>query len=141
MKLSVVLGIALCVASLSITSCNRDNLRNCEEHQKAACNEDPNKTNIRIVNESQFDFCNVVLNPSGGDVNYGIIEKGTATCYRSFDVAYDYAAVTLDIGGRTFTLEPIDFTGEPTLGNGNFTYTLDVLNFNNRTLSITTTKN
>jgi hypothetical protein len=141
MKLSYQLGFILLVISLSFGSCNRDSLKGCEEHQKASCNEDPNKTNIRIVNGSKFDFCNVVLNPTGGNVNYGIIEKGTATCYRSFDVAYNYAFVSLQIGEKTFTLQPIDFVGEPTLGNGNFTYTLDVLNFNDGTLTITTTKN
>ena len=141
MKLFHLYTLVLLSLGISLSSCNRDSLKKCEAHEKAACNEDPNKTNIRIVNGSKFDFCNVVLNPSDGNVNYGIIEKGAATCYRTFEKAFNYAFVTLDIGDKTFTLQPIDFVGEPTLGTGNFTYTLNVLNFNDGTLTITTTKN
>ncbi len=141
MKLSYLVYFLIFIAGSTFISCNRDSLKACEEHQKPPCNEDPNKTNIRIVNGSKFDFCNVILNPSDGNVNYGIIEKGSASCYRTFEKAYNYAYVSLEIGDKTFTLEPIDFVGEPTLGTGNFTYTLDVLDFNDGSLLITASKN
>lgn len=142
MKAIIKTGIvSLLFCSFCFISCNKDSLKGCEEHSVAKCNEEANKTNIRIVNSSKYDFCNVILNPSAGIVNYGIIGKGSSTCYRSFDKAYNYAYVSLKIGDKTFTLSPIDYVGEPELGSGKFTYTIDVLNYNSGTLSIEASKN
>lgn len=138
MKFFIILTIGL-ITTFSI-SCNKDSLKGCEAHSKALCNEDINKTNIRIINASKYDFCNVVLNPSSGNVNYGIIQKNTSTCYRAYDVAYNYAYLTLDIGDKTFTLQPIDYVGEPELGTGKFSYTIDVIDFSDGTLSIGASK-
>ncbi len=129
----IILGV-LVTASLS---CNKDSLKACEEHSKDLCNEDANKTNIRIINASKYDFCNVVVNPSGGNMNYGIIETGTSTCYRSYDLAYSYAYISLKIGDDTFTFQPIDYVGEPELGTGKFSYTIDVVDSNDAILRIT----
>lgn len=139
MKLFTILMIGVVV--IFSVGCNKDSLKGCEAHIKALCNEDVNKTNIRIINTSKYDFCNVILNPSGGNVNYGIIEKGTSTCYRAYDIAYNYAYLTLKIGDKTFTLQPSDYIGEPKLGIGKFSYSIDVLSFKNGTLSISTSKN
>ncbi|MFK8038414.1 MAG: hypothetical protein AB8B74_09000 [Crocinitomicaceae bacterium] len=138
MKFSLVLGVALISAFL--IGCNKDSLKGCEEHSKSLCNEDINKTNIRIINNSKYDFCNVVLNPTGGNVNYGIIEKGTSTCYKVYDKAFNYAYTSLQIGDETFTFQPIDYVGEPELGTGKFSYSIDVLSYGDRTLTITANK-
>ena len=127
--------------SIAMFSCNKDSLKGCDEHAVAKCNEAINKTNIRIVNGSKYDFCNVVLNPSEGNVNYGIIEAGNATCYRTYNTAYNSASVNLKIGDKTFSLIPEDYQGQTPLGNGKFTYTIDVLNFNSGSLSIDVSKN
>ncbi|MFK8046712.1 MAG: hypothetical protein AB8B72_14530 [Crocinitomicaceae bacterium] len=140
-QLSIFSFSAIVLLILTFPSCNKDSLRGCEEHSKTLCNEDANKTNIRIVNASKYDMCNVVINPSGGESNYGIIEAGMGTCYRTFDLAYSYAYVSLQIGDETFIFQPIDYINEVKLGNGKFTYTLNVLDFNSRTLSIEASEN
>tara|TARA_B110000503_G_C6773963_1_gene260523 strand:- start:18 stop:443 length:426 start_codon:yes stop_codon:yes gene_type:complete len=124
------------VLLLNISSCKKDSLKSCNEHSVSVCNEDPTKINISIRNVSDYDFCNVILNPSLGNRNYGIIEKGQSTCHRSFDLAYDYAYVQLFIGDKEFILQPIDYVGEQSLNIGNHTYSINVTDFDIGKLSI-----
>jgi len=140
-KISIIIFSAVFLLGMTATACNKDSLKGCEEHSKTSCNEDLNKTNIRIVNASKYDMCNVVINPSGGDSNYGIIEAGASTCFHTFDLAYSFAFVSLKIGDETFTFQPADYTNEAKLGKGKFTYTLNVLDFNSGTLSIEASEN
>ena len=130
--------ILLFVLSI-LPSCNKDGLKNCEEQSVAECTQNPNKTNIRIKNNSEFNFCNVVLNPSNGNTNFGIIKSGETSCYKAFDLAYSYAFVQLYINDKEYTLQPIDYVGEQELGLGNFTYHIDILDIEERSLSINTT--
>jgi hypothetical protein len=121
-------------------SCKKDCLDKCIEHTKASCQEDATKTNIRIKNNSKYDFCNVTIAPSGKMTNYGIIGSGETTCYNYFDIAYEYAYVILHIGSKEFILQPKDFVGEQPLGQGKFTYWIGISDYENQTLNITTTK-
>jgi hypothetical protein len=121
---------------LNISSCKKDSLKNCNEHSVSDCNEDSTKINIRIHNLSDYDFCNVVLDPSQASTNYGIIEKNQSTCYRSFDLAYNYAYVQLFIGEKEFVFQPIDYVGEQPLSTGSHTYSVNVTDFDNGVLSI-----
>lgn len=118
-----------------ILSCSENEQNNCEEHSVASCNEDPNKINIRILNQSDYDFCNVTLNPAEERTNYGAIAKGDLSCYRSYDLAYDYAYVKLYIDNQEFVIQPIDYVGEEPLTNGFYTYEIDIIDFENRILS------
>jgi hypothetical protein len=124
----------------SLSSCKKDSLRQCTEHTKTPCQEKDDKTNIRIKNISKYDFCNVTINPNIDLANYGIIKSRESTCYITFDKAYKYAYIRLNIGNKEFILQPIDYVGEQELGVGNFTYSIDVIDFDNKILSITTTK-
>ena len=121
---------------LTTTSCDKNHIRNCDEHDVSACDEDPNKVNLRIKNVSEYDFCNVVLFPPQEGKNYGIVGEGETTCYRSFDVAYDYASIELYIGEKYFGLFAIDYVGETPLSNGNYTYSIDVVDFENGIISL-----
>ena len=78
---------------LNYSCSENDNSSNCIEHSVSACNEDPTKVNIRIRNISAYDFCNVVLSPSGETTNYGIVEEDQSTCFRAFESAYNYALI------------------------------------------------
>lgn len=109
-----------------VLSCKKSSLKNCTEHQVAPCQQDASKTNLRIKNESTYDFCNVLISPHGEDTNYGIVEAGQTTCYRPFTRAHAYAFVNLTIEGEELELIPIDYVGETELGPGNFTYTIGV---------------
>ena len=120
---------------VSVSSCEKDTLGDCVEHAVTPCNEDPAMVNIKIHNASEYDFCNVFMNPNSVDANYGIILSGESTCYKSFDVAYSYGYVKLYIENQEFILQPFDYVGEVPLVDGNYTYTIDVVDFDNRTLS------
>ncbi|MDX1349593.1 MAG: hypothetical protein R3279_05065 [Putridiphycobacter sp.] len=142
MKNRQFLGLVCALTMIfGLSACNKDSLKSCVEHEKTACNEDLNKTNIRIVNASKYDFCNVSVNSGGTPSLYGIIESGINTCYHSFDLAYAIADISLVIGDKKFTITPESYIGEQPLGNGKFTYTIDVLNFNSGLLSLKTSKN
>ena len=121
---------------LLLSSCEKEDETTCEEHTVAPCVVDTTQSNIRIKNISGYDFCNVEIDPSGGAKNYGIINEGEATCYKPFETAYRYAYVKLFIEEKEFIIQPIDFVGEQPLGMGNFTYSINVTDFENRSLSI-----
>lgn len=90
--------------------------------------DDDNKTsklNIRLSNVSQFDFQNIVVNTSTGNTSYEDIGSQQMTGYKSFQTAYRYAFVELQIDGETYTIQPIDYVGETPLKNGNYTYQID----------------
>jgi hypothetical protein len=123
-----------------VVSCTKDELKKCVEHTKASCQVDTSKTNIRIKNNSKSDFCNVTVDPSGKMTNYGIVRSGETTCYNFFDLAYQYAYVKLHIGDKEFIFQPIDYVGEQQLGQGKFTYSIAISDYDNKTLTITTTK-
>lgn len=90
--------------------------------------DDDNNTsqlNIRLSNVSQYDFQNIVVNTSTGNTNFENINSQEMTNYKSFETAYRYAFVELEIDGETYTLQPIDYVGETPLENGNYTYEID----------------
>lgn len=132
----VLIFVITSIILFPLYSCKKDQIKNCNEHSVSDCNEDLNMINIRINNASEYDFCNVVLNPSGANKNYGIIKKGESTCYRSFDLAYDYAYVQLFIGDKEFVLQPIDYVGEQPLSTGKHTYSINIADFDDGILSI-----
>ena len=63
---------------------------------------------IRLTNVSQYDFKNIIVNTSTGDVSFEDIDSGQSTDYQVFELAYRYAFVELEIDGEIFTLQPID---------------------------------
>jgi len=114
---------------LICSSCDKNNII-CVEHQKANCDTDEAKTNIRIKNNSGYEFCNVMLNPFNSSTNYGKIKKGKITCYRVFETAYSYAYVNLFINDEEYIIQPIDYVGEQPLAQGYFTYSIAVTDIN-----------
>jgi hypothetical protein len=89
-------------------------------------NDNSSELNIRLSNISQFDFKNITVNTSNENVNFEDINSGQKTDYKTFDTAYRYAFIELEIDGETYTLQPIDYVGETPLENGNYTYQIDV---------------
>jgi hypothetical protein len=121
---------------LGLNACSKDKSNNCTEHVVAECSEDPSKINIRIRNVSDYDFCNVVLSPDGDLTNYGSINEGESTCYRSFDFAYSIAYVKFFIGDKEFVFQPFCYFGEEPLPAGNHTYSIDITDFENGKASL-----
>ena len=93
-----------------------------------SCTSDPPKgpTNIRIKNASDYNFKDVYVNTTGGENDYGDINKGGITGYKTFDFAYGIAGVKLIIDTSKYALWLPDLVGETYLGTGNFTYIVTV---------------
>jgi len=94
-----------------------------------SCNDDdfkePSQVNIRLSNISAFDFKNIIVSTSTGEVNFENINSNQKSDYKTFEIAYRYAFVELEIDGQTFTLQPIDYTGETPLERGSYTYEIN----------------
>lgn len=90
---------------------------------------DINGTYIRIENNSNFTFEEVVVNTSGGENNFGKILPGTSSEYLQFTFAYKYAFIKLNIEGVEYKIQPYDYFGENKVELGKHTY---ILQFNNQ---------
>ena len=88
-------------------------------------NNESTQVNIRLANISEYDFKNVVVSTTGELVSYEDLNAGQTSQYQTFDLAYRYAFIELEIDGQTFTIQPIDYVGETPLSNGFYTYQLN----------------
>ena len=79
---------------------------------------------IRIANESDVDFDDVVVYFDSGREDYGPVPAGGVSEYRSIGKAYGYAPLDVRIEGDTLSLRIIDYVGEPLLRSGRYTYAL-----------------
>lgn len=85
----------------------------------------PSAVNIRLSNVSQFDFHNIMVNTSTGNVNFEDLNAGQQSSYKVFEKAYRYAFVEVEIDGESYAIQPIDYVGETPLENGNYTYQIN----------------
>ena len=132
-KKQILLTLSLATfITLSFYACKKDSV-----NSETPCSESASKTNVRIKNNSKYNFSAVVLNPSSGLINCGDIKKGEKNCYHSFDLAYSNAYIKFYVEDKEFVYQPIDYVGEVPLGIGKFTYVLDISDFNARTISLT----
>ena len=111
MKKTMKKTMILFITIVALFSCSKDNVNN--------------EVKIRLANVSQYDFQNIVVNTTTGDVSFEYLESGQKSEYKDFDKAYRYAFVELEIDGETYILQPIDYVGEALLENGNYTYQID----------------
>lgn len=80
---------------------------------------------IRLSNVSQYDFQNIIVNTKNVETRFANLSPKETTNYKKFATAYSYAFVELEIDGKIYTIQPIDFVGETPLENGNYTYEID----------------
>lgn len=84
--------------------------------------DDPQKANVRILNDSNFSLENVVVE----GVNYGTLEKGDITSSKFFDLIYRNAYIELYIDDDFFSAQPVDHVGQAPLDRGFYTFKLNV---------------
>ena len=77
---------------------------------------------IRIQNASPYKFENVIVNTYNKATNFENLNSNQKSAFKTFEIAYRYAFVELQINGKTYTIQPMDYVGETTLENGNYTY-------------------
>jgi hypothetical protein len=121
----ILIGFVLLIL-FSIPSCDSEKFPDCIEHSTTACLDDAAKANLRIVNTSSYDYCNVLVELNNQIVYYGNVGSGDATCYISFDSLYRYAYIELSIEGNPFVVQPIDFIGESPVAPGYYSYKITV---------------
>ena len=91
-------------------------------------NDEKADVNIRVSNVSNFNFENIIVNPgASNNVEYGNLDVGMSSDYRNFEKAYSYGFIQLTANGEEYSLIPIDYVGESTLSDGNYTYQLDLV--------------
>lgn len=89
---------------------------------------------VNIKNMSSYDFQSLVFEGE----EFGALKSGMESKYVKFEkVYYNLAYVKLYINGEEFILQPIDYDA-PELTVGDCTYALNVVNYDERKLSIET---
>lgn len=83
-------------------------------------------TRIRLLNASAFEFTNVTFSSGVSQLEFARIGPGEATGYREVEEAYRYGYFDALVDGQRRTIQPIDYVGESTIGDGNFTYVITV---------------
>ena len=81
---------------------------------------------IRIENASNKTFDNVLVKFPEQEENYGRVPSGSTSPYRTVTKAYRYAYVEIKVGDEVGLLLPFDYTGEPLVGPGRYTYRLTI---------------
>ena len=79
---------------------------------------------IRIENLSDVDFHDVVVSFPSQTEEYGNISAQTSSDYRRVKKAYRYAYIEATINEKKVIFQPIDYSGETLLPEGNYTYRL-----------------
>ena len=80
---------------------------------------------IRLENVSAHNYENIIVRISNNPLDYGNLGTGEVSEYQMVTKAYRYAYVELEINGKMYILQPIDYVGESTLSSGYYTYQID----------------
>lgn len=99
-----------------------------------ACNStipDQDIIEIRIHNISNVQFNKIKVGGGLNQKHYEDLPPGVKSAYQTYEKAYRYAYVELEIENVKFILQPIDFFGESELTPGKYTYQIDANNSTN----------
>ncbi len=83
-----------------------------------------NQVRLRVSNTSDYDYKNIIVRNS----SFNNLNSGETSAYQIFDYAYSYDFIELQIDGKTYTIQPIDFVGESKLKSGDYSYAIDASN-------------
>lgn len=104
--------LLLILALMVMTGCSNDDEANSD-------------LRIRLSNVSSFDFKNITVNTSIENVCFDDLAAGQTSDYKTFQLAYRYAFIELEINGKVYTIQPVDYVGETQLESGDYTYQLN----------------
>jgi hypothetical protein len=108
-NISLLGGILLLALSVSFLACDKSKV-----------------VLIRIENSTGHDIKEVFVSGPEDDHDYGDLQKGKKSDYKTYEKAYRYAFCTFKIGDSQYTIQPIDFVGESLLEPGKYTYRLTI---------------
>lgn len=92
----------------------------------------PSGIHIRLSNTSYFEFKNILVKSPSDCIEYDDIEAGHISDYKTFESAYRYAFIELEIHGQTLRIHPRDYVGATVLPHGYYTYELDYIGSENQ---------
>ncbi len=98
-----------------------------EDAQMAAPEDTNGPVEINIQNNSAVVFDHVVVTFPSQTEDYGAVDSGGESPYRTVERAYRYAYIEAHAGDETHILQPIDYVGETLLETGRYTYALDLV--------------
>lgn len=79
-------------------------------------------TLIRLENASAVELTDVTFSAGHDPIHFDRIAPGGKTEYVEVDEAYSYGYVKVHANGQEYVLQPIDYVGEETIGDGRFTF-------------------
>lgn len=86
----------------------------------------PEKTQLRIFNNSSVAFDSVFVNSPGGKQLYTQITPGSFSEYKKYRFIYNYAYLEVYFNNQVLKLQPDDYVGEEKLRSGNYSYRITV---------------
>jgi hypothetical protein len=86
----------------------------------------PGPVEVRIANESSYDFEGVVVSFPDQVEEYGAVAARRQSEYRRVVRAYRYAPISVEVDGEELRLQPIDYVGETLLASGRYSYVINV---------------
>lgn len=85
-------------------------------------------TDVRIYNNTDQLFDNVIVNTSGGEFNFGTVSSHAYSPYHRYEKAYSKADISLTIGGVTYSTPKQDYTYMHYMGQMKVTYKIYIRN-------------
>jgi hypothetical protein len=91
-------------------------------------------TDVRVYNNTDQLFENVVVNTSGGEFNFGTVNPHTYSQYHRYDKAYPKADISLTTRSSLYSTPTQDYTYMQYMGQMKITYKIFISNESRREL-------
>jgi hypothetical protein len=91
-------------------------------------------TDVRVYNNTDQLFENVVVNTSGGEFNFGTVNPDAYSQYHRYDKAYPKADISLSIRSSSYSTPIQDYTYMQYMGQMKITYKIFISNESRREL-------
>ena len=114
--------IVILLAFLSLTACKKTKI------------EPEGPTDVRVYNNTDQVFENVLVNTSGGEYNFGTVNPQSYSSYHRYDKAYPKADISLNIRSYTYSTPKQDYTYMQYMGQMKITYKIFISNDSRREL-------
>lgn len=85
-------------------------------------------TDVRVFNNTDQVFDNVVVNTSGGEFNFGTVQSHAYSAYHRYDKAYPKADISLTISSASYSTPKQDYTYMQYMGKMKMTYKIYIKN-------------
>lgn len=82
----------------------------------------PNGVFIRVQNNSDVNFTNVIVQSGNAENGFGTILARSSSGYKEFEYAFKQASIWLKAENQGFSSIPNDYSGETPLRAGYYTY-------------------